>query len=164
MLRASAEETTRRVDTAGPGRRFSFRASSILWLVMVPKCVGGMGVVRNWHAYWGLGKGGRQATDSPHKIPPKSAFSRYPVLPPMSSLPHSSTRLPDTEQVRRVTTELKRYQLRHPRAAAEAAAEVGDVGRNVEGHQDADDLPPWVTSSEVMSPLLAAYDARIEVK
>ncbi|CAM9212001.1 unnamed protein product, partial [Laminaria digitata] len=68
--------------------------------------------------------------------------------------------------VRRVTTELKRHQLRHPRAAAEAAAEsaaeVGEGGRNVEGRQDADDLPPWVTSSEVMSPLLAAYDARIE--
>lgn len=74
---------------------------------------------------------------------------------------------------------MKRYQLRYPRAAAEAAAAAatesaggrgGDVdnGGGAEGvghtRQDAvDDLPPWVTSSEVMSPLLTAYDARIQV-
>eukprot|EP00904_Undaria_pinnatifida_P010558 jgi/Undpi1/6632/HiC_scaffold_20.g09111.m1 len=73
---------------------------------------------------------------------------------------------PTQREVRRVSSELKRHQLRHPRAAAEAAAEsaaeVGGGGRNADGHQDTDDLPPWVTSSEVMSPLLAAYDARIE--
>lgn len=83
-------------------------------------------------------------------------------------------------KVRRVTTELKRYQLRYPRAAAEAAAaaatepaggsrEVGNSGgaEGLSGHtrQDAvDDLPPWVTSSEVMSPLLTAYDSRIQVR
>eukprot|EP00752_Nemacystus_decipiens_P012773 g11312.t1 len=85
------------------------------------------------------------------------------------------------DQVRRVTTELKRYQLRYPRAAAEAAAAAaaagtkwaggsgGEVdnsgGAEGSGHTGQDvveDLPPWVTSSEVMSPLLAAYDARIQ--
>lgn len=75
--------------------------------------------------------------------------------------------------MKRLTTELKRHQLRYPRAAAEAAAEAeanagegGDWGKGEKGgeqREDADDLPPWVTSSEVMSPLLAAYDARIQV-
>ncbi|CAM9333373.1 unnamed protein product, partial [Ectocarpus sp. 4 AP-2014] len=80
------------------------------------------------------------------------------------------------DQVRRVTAELKRYQVRFPRSAADAAASPtatgadGSGGRGGEGggkvceQHAADDvpLPPWVTSSEVMSPLLAAYDARIQ--
>ncbi|CAM9940379.1 unnamed protein product, partial [Ectocarpus sp. 13 AM-2016] len=78
-------------------------------------------------------------------------------------------------QVRRVTAELKRYQVRFPRAAADAAASTatgedgsgrrgGEGGGGVSGQDAAEDvpLPPWVTSSEVMSPLLAAYDARIQ--
>ncbi|CAM9783522.1 unnamed protein product [Scytosiphon promiscuus] len=86
------------------------------------------------------------------------------------------------DQVRRLTTELKRHQLRFPRAAAEAAAAFatdpagsgGEIGGGAEGGEtgtglgraglgDAvEELPPWVTSSEVMSPLLSAYDARIQ--
>lgn len=65
-----------------------------------------------------------------------------------------------------MTAELKRLQLRFPTAAAEAAeAEGGDGGKKGTSGAagDADELPPWVTSSEVMSPLLAAYDARIQV-
>lgn len=78
-----------------------------------------------------------------------------------------------------MTTELKRYQLRYPRAAAEAAAAAaatesaggsgevdntgGAEGLRHTGQDAVDDLPPWVTSSEVMSPLLTAYDARIKV-
>lgn len=83
-----------------------------------------------------------------------------------------------------MTAELKRYQLRFPSAAAAAAAAsveatgvtepvgasrggVADDGVGEGGlglRKDAgDDLPPWVTSSEVMSPLLTAYDARIQV-
>ncbi|CAM9903980.1 unnamed protein product [Pylaiella littoralis] len=86
------------------------------------------------------------------------------------------------DQVRRVTSELKRYQLRFPEAA-EAAGVTASAGASRGGLADggggggggggadgglglgrdaADDLPPWVTSSEVMSPLLTAYDARIQ--
>ncbi|CAM9533036.1 unnamed protein product, partial [Sphacelaria rigidula] len=85
-------------------------------------------------------------------------------------------------QVRRVSAELKRHQIRHPQAAAAAAAAAaeneggedhgtregfsGDVNSAGAGgiRRDGieDELPPWVTSSEVMSPLLAAYDARIQ--
>ena len=61
--------------------------------------------------------------------------------------------------MRRVTAELKRLQLRFPSAAQEATTE--DAAAGAAGSLD--DLPPWVTSSEVMSPLLAAYDARIQV-
>ncbi|CAM9297957.1 unnamed protein product, partial [Chrysoparadoxa australica] len=57
------------------------------------------------------------------------------------------------EQVQRVSKELKIYQLRDPRAAS----------RVVQSDIDAqDDLPPWVTDAGVMSPLVAAYDARIQ--
>lgn len=62
-----------------------------------------------------------------------------------------------------MSAELKRLQLRDPQAAEKAAAEAsaqGDGGKV----GVSDELPPWVTSSEVMSPLLAAYDARIQVK
>lgn len=40
----------------------------------------------------------------------------------------------------------------------------GAPGRGPPGQDAIDDLPPWVTSSEVMSPLLTAYDARIQVQ
>lgn len=63
-----------------------------------------------------------------------------------------------------MTTELKRLQIRFPRAAAEAAAEAAGGGTGGANGEDSDDLPPWVTSSEVMSPLLAAYDARIQAR
>lgn len=82
-----------------------------------------------------------------------------------------------------MTAELKRHQLRYPRAAAEAAAQASAAatsagGKCPEGEErggviaggkrgaveDDDPLPPWVTSSEVMSPLLAAYDARIQAR
>lgn len=105
-----------------------------------------------------------------------NALVLYPSAPLRNNPP------PTKKKVRRVTTELKRFQLRYPRAAAEAAAaaagaksaggsggEVDNVGgAEGSGHtgQDGlavDDLPPWVTSSEVMSPLLTAYDARIQV-
>ena len=94
--------------------------------------------------------------------------------------PFQNNALPIHKKVRRVTTELKRYQVRYPRAAAEAAAAAGtkSVGGNsgevdnnggpegsgYTGQDAADELPPWVTSSEVMSPLLAAYDTRIQVE
>lgn len=62
-----------------------------------------------------------------------------------------------------MTAELKRLQLRFPTAAAKV--EGGDGGKKGTGGTagDEDELPPWVTSSEVMTPLLAAYDARIQV-
>lgn len=83
-----------------------------------------------------------------------------------------------------MSAELKRHQIRHPQAAAAAAAAAaeneagedhgtrgvfsGDVNSAGAGgiRRDGieDELPPWVTSSEVMSPLLAAYDARIQVR
>lgn len=106
------------------------------------------------------------------------AASHHPWHPFLYPFPCCSS----SRKVRRLTTELKRYQLRFPRAAAEAAAfaaesagpgaeigggaEGGETGKGLgRGQVDdaADDLPPWVTSSEVMSPLLSAYDARIQV-
>lgn len=40
----------------------------------------------------------------------------------------------------------------------------GAEGPGRTGQDAMDDLPPWTTSSEVMSPLLTAYDARIQVQ
>lgn len=67
------------------------------------------------------------------------------------------------DQVRRVSAELKRHQIRYPQTAAGVAE--GRKPAKAGGRQEMvgeDCLPPWVTSSEVMSPLLAAYDARIQ--
>lgn len=71
---------------------------------------------------------------------------------------------------------MKRYQLRYPNASKKSQAfarssdESGERSEGADGDPSDesgfrvdDDLPPWVMSSEVMSPLLAAYDARIQV-
>lgn len=64
-----------------------------------------------------------------------------------------------------MSAELKRHQIRYPQTAAGVAE--GRKPAKAGGRQEMvgeDCLPPWVTSSEVMSPLLAAYDARIQVR
>jgi chromosome segregation ATPase len=55
-------------------------------------------------------------------------------------------------QLQRVNKELRLYQLKHPATASRITkAEIDDQP----------DFPPWISSEEVMSPLLSAYDARI---
>jgi hypothetical protein len=58
------------------------------------------------------------------------------------------------DQLQRSSKELKVYQLKYPNAAAR-------IGRAEIDAQA--DMPPWMASAEVMSPLLAAYDGRIQV-
>ncbi|CAN0048332.1 unnamed protein product, partial [Discosporangium mesarthrocarpum] len=64
------------------------------------------------------------------------------------------------DQVRRLSEELHCYQLRYPNAGLGGGGADGE-GNGI-GGANAEGLPPWVTSAEVMSPLLAAYDARIK--
>jgi hypothetical protein len=53
------------------------------------------------------------------------------------------------DQLQRAFKELKFYQYKYPSAYANAPRD------------DNDDLPPWKTSHEVMTPLLHAYDTRM---
>ncbi|KAG5182592.1 hypothetical protein JKP88DRAFT_348798 [Tribonema minus] len=57
------------------------------------------------------------------------------------------------DQLQRTSKELRVYQLKYPQAAAR-------IGRADLDAQP--DVPGWVASAEVMSPLLAAYDGRIQ--
>ncbi|CAM9407870.1 unnamed protein product [Phaeothamnion confervicola] len=57
------------------------------------------------------------------------------------------------DNVQRLSKELKALQLQYPAAAA------GLSRADVDGQPD---LPPWVMSADVVSPLLAAYDARMQ--
>ena len=50
------------------------------------------------------------------------------------------------DQLQRSLRELKVYQIKYPSAYAPSEVE--------------DDLPPWTTNPEIMTPLLQAYDSR----
>jgi hypothetical protein len=50
------------------------------------------------------------------------------------------------DQLQRSLRELKAYQIKYPSAYALSEGE--------------EDLPPWATSPEIMTPLLQAYDSR----
>jgi hypothetical protein len=56
------------------------------------------------------------------------------------------------DQLQRTLKELKYYQVKYPNEIITPKSEVND------------DLPPWVTSSEVMTPLLRKYDTRKNVQ
>lgn len=50
------------------------------------------------------------------------------------------------DQLQRALVELKAYQTKYP------SAYIHDLKLD-------DNLPPWITSSEIMTPLLEAYDS-----
>jgi hypothetical protein len=54
------------------------------------------------------------------------------------------------DQLQRCHVELRYYQVKYPNEAV-----------HVETGGENDDLPPWVTSAEHMTPLLQVYDERI---
>lgn len=63
--------------------------------------------------------------------------------------------------VSRCEHELKAYQLQYPdlvrgRTGQAGEAEISEMGGGI------DDLPPWIGQAKYMSPLLVAYEARIE--
>lgn len=51
------------------------------------------------------------------------------------------------DQLQRTLKELKCFQIKYP-------------SEHLQDSNEHDDLPPWVTSAEVMTPLLRAYDSR----
>jgi len=54
------------------------------------------------------------------------------------------------EQLQRSLKELKCYQLKYPSAYVNVA------------HTDSDELPPWVSSPDIMAPLFESYDTRVK--
>jgi hypothetical protein len=64
--------------------------------------------------------------------------------------------------VSRCEHELKAYQLQYPElvGGAAAAARQGELVNELSGAVD--ELPPWIGQAKYMSPLLVAYEARIE--
>lgn len=50
------------------------------------------------------------------------------------------------DQLQRTLKELRSFQVKYP-------------SEHLQNEGDSDDLPPWVTSSDVMTPLLRSYDA-----
>lgn len=62
----------------------------------------------------------------------------------LSRIRRENTSLKD--QLQRSLRELKVYQIKYPSAYAPSEVE--------------DDLPPWTTNPEIMTPLLQAYDSR----
>ena len=60
----------------------------------------------------------------------------------------------------RVQIELKEYQIRFPQLLAEDIETIN--GNKETPNGDMNDIPPWISSSKYMSPLLTAYDQRIK--
>ena len=56
-----------------------------------------------------------------------------------------------SNQLLRLTAELRGFQIAYPYANVESSQQVSGV-----------DLPQWMTSEQVLSPLLSAYDSRIQ--
>ncbi len=57
--------------------------------------------------------------------------------------------------------ELKAYQLQHPDLVRGGAAQQrGELVSELSG--TVEELPPWIGQAKYMSPLLVAYEARIE--
>jgi len=62
--------------------------------------------------------------------------------------------------VSRCESELRAYQLAYPELARSGDAASSDVGAELGG--GVEELPPWISQAKYMSPLLVAYEARID--
>lgn len=67
--------------------------------------------------------------------------------------------------VSRCEHELKAYQLQYPDLVGghtAGGANSGDILNELSGGTGIEELPPWIGQAKYMSPLLVAYEARIE--